>query len=194
MLDEKIRIRKDILGIRDAIDPASRAVKNALIKERLFSLPQFLHAKIVLHFVSFRSEVSTHQQIEESLRLGKRIIVPRVDRDVGELRLYEIKGVYELAPGYMGISEPNVPEERRRNINDTDLVIMPGAAFDSKGNRLGYGGGYYDRLLSELEKKVPLIAIAYEEQVLDSIPAEPHDVKVHMIVTDKSIIICPSSP
>jgi 5-formyltetrahydrofolate cyclo-ligase len=68
---------------------------------------------------------------------------------------------------------------------------MPGAAFDLSGNRLGYGGSYYDKLLSGLRKKIPLIAIAYDEQIRDFIPTEPHDIRVHMIVTDKRTIKCP---
>jgi 5-formyltetrahydrofolate cyclo-ligase len=69
-------------------------------------------------------------------------------------------------------------------------VIIPGAGYDTSGNRIGYGGGYYDKLLSELTNKIPIIAPAYEEQVVDSIPEEPHDIKVHMIVTDRRVIWC----
>jgi 5-formyltetrahydrofolate cyclo-ligase len=69
-------------------------------------------------------------------------------------------------------------------------VLLPGAAFDHRGNRLGYGGGYYDRLLARLKKKLPLVALAYEEQIVDSLPAEPHDIKVDMIVTDERVIRC----
>jgi 5-formyltetrahydrofolate cyclo-ligase len=107
-----------------------------------------------------------------------------------ELRLYEIKELSELSAGYMGIPEPAVTEDRERDINDVTLVIMPGAAFDPKGNRLGYGGGYYDRLLSRLRRKIPLVALAYEEQLVDSLPAGPHDIRVHMIVTDRRVIHC----
>jgi 5-formyltetrahydrofolate cyclo-ligase len=63
------------------------------------------------------------------------------------------------------------------SINDVDLVIIPGAGFDVSGSRIGYGGGYYDRLLSGLQKHIPVIAPACEEQVVDMIPSEPHDIK-----------------
>jgi 5-formyltetrahydrofolate cyclo-ligase len=76
------------------------------------------------------------------------------------------------------------------NINDADIVIIPGAGFDASGNRIGYGGGYYDRLLSGLQKEIPVIAPAYEEQVVDSILSEPHDIKVQIIVTDRRVILC----
>ena len=189
-MDEKARIRRVVLGVRDAIAPETRAAKNSLTKERLLALPRFLHARVIFFFASFRSEVSTGPLMEESLKRGKRVVVPRVDRDSKSLKLYEITALSELVPGYMGIPEPEVSEERRRDINDADLVIMPGAAFDTHGNRLGYGGGYYDRLLSGLVKNIPLIAIAYEEQIIESVPVGPHDIRVHVIVTDSRTIEC----
>jgi 5-formyltetrahydrofolate cyclo-ligase len=189
-LEDKSRIRQDVLRKRDSLDPDIRKAKDSLIKERLFSLAEFQQAPILFLFASFRSEVSTSAQIAEALTLGKRVILPSVDSLNKELRLYEIKELSELSTGYMGIPEPAVAEERERDINDVTLVIMPGAAFDSKGNRLGYGGGYYDKLLSRLRRKIPLVALAYEEQLLDSLPTGPHDIRVHMIVTDKRVIRC----
>ena len=189
-MKDKSRIRQDVLKKRDSLDPDLRKAKDSLIKENLFSLEEFQQAPILFLFASFRSEVSTFSQITEALTLGKRVILPSVDSVHRELRLYEIRGLSELSAGYMGIPEPLVSEDRERDINDVTLVIMPGAAFDPKGNRLGYGGGYYDRLLSRLRRKVPLIAVAYEEQLVDSVPSGPHDIKVHIIVTDKRVIRC----
>jgi 5-formyltetrahydrofolate cyclo-ligase len=81
-----------------------------------------------------------------------------------------------------------LPDERIIAIDDIDLAIVPGAAFDYSGNRLGYGAGYYDSLLAERKRKMLVIALAYEEQIVDSIPPEEHDVQVDMIVTDKRVI------
>jgi 5-formyltetrahydrofolate cyclo-ligase len=187
-LDDKTRIRQQLLGKRDSLSPGTRESKDLLVKNHLLSLPEFRQATVIFLFASFRSEVSTFPVVEEALRLGKKVILPSVDRARKELRLYEIRALSELAPGYMGIPEPKVPEERERDINDVNLVIMPGAAFDAAGNRLGYGGGYYDKLLSHLRRKVPLVALAYEEQIVDSVPADTHDIKVQMIVTDKRVI------
>ena len=113
---------------------------------------------------------------------------PKVDKNKHKLILYEIKDVVELSPGYMGIPEPSSGDDRLVNLGEVDLVIIPGAAFDYSGNRLGYGAGYYDILLSEGKRKIPIIALAYEEQLVDSIPSETHDVKVDIIVTDKRVI------
>lgn len=188
---EKTLIRKEALKKRDAIDSTLREAKDILIKDRLFSLPEIHQAGVIFFFASFKSEVSTFPMIEEAYRLGKRIVFPKVDRKLKGLVLYEVKGLSELAPGCMDIPEPDVSEERRMDINDVDIVIMPGVAFDKKGNRIGYGAGFYDKLLSALKKQIPLIAITYEEQVLASLPSEPHDIKVHRIVTDKRLIECP---
>ncbi len=187
---EKARIRQEVLRTRDLLDTKTRQVKSSLVTERLLLLPAFLQAKSIFFFVSFRSEVSTISLIKEALRMGKRVALPRVERKHRALDLYEITDMSEIAPGCMGIPEPPAAEERKRGINDMDLVIMPGAAFDASGNRLGYGGSYYDRLLAGLDKKIPLVAIAYDEQIQDSIPAESHDIRVNIIVTDKRVVHC----
>ncbi|MCL5023265.1 MAG: 5-formyltetrahydrofolate cyclo-ligase [Nitrospirae bacterium] len=189
-MNEKSRIRKILLKKRDSLDPAVKKEKDERVKERLLSVPDFRRAKVIFFFASFRSEVSTFTLIEEALRLGKSVLLPSVDRAKKELRLYEIRTLSEVSSGYMGIPEPDVSEERERDINDAEVVIMPGAAFDAEGNRLGYGGGYYDRLLARLRRKIPLIALAYEEQIAEALPSDAHDIKVSAIVTDRRIISC----
>lgn len=181
-------IRKEILSKRDRIPNALKAEKDSLIKQFLCSIPEFLDAKKILFYASFRSEVETHSMIKQTLKTGKNLILPRVDKEGHRLLLYELKDLRELNAGFMGIPEPFVPDERIVAIDDIDLVIIPGAAFDYSGNRLGYGAGYYDSLLAERKKKIPVIALAYEEQIVDSIPAEEHDVPVDMIITDKRVI------
>jgi 5-formyltetrahydrofolate cyclo-ligase len=184
----KKTIKREVLKRRDEIPTDVKKIKDAFIKERLFSLPEFIAAKTIFFYASFRSEVQTLSMIEESLKLGKKVVLPKVDKGRHRLMLYEIKDISELSPGYMGIPEPSLFDERLVTLDDIELIIIPGAAFDYSGNRLGYGGGYYDILLSERKKEIPIIALAYEEQLVDSIPSEKHDVKVDMIVTDKGVI------
>ena len=188
-MQDKPAIRKELLRRRDAIPPEVRRAKDRLILERLLSLEEFKNAGTVFFYASFRTEFDTTELIKTSLAAGKRAVLPKVDSEKQELVLYEIKDFSELGPGYMGIPEPTSPETPV-SINDIDLVIIPGAGFDPMGNRIGYGGGYYDRLLSGMQKHVPVIAPAYEEQIIDSIPSEPHDRKVQMIVTDRQMIRC----
>jgi 5-formyltetrahydrofolate cyclo-ligase len=188
-MQDKNEVRKELLRKRDRIPPEVRKVKNRLIRERLLSLDEFKNASVIFFFASFRTEVDTTELIKTSLSAEKRVVLPKVEKDRQELLLYEIRDFGELSPGYMDIPEPPV-RERRMSINDVDLVIIPGAGFDISGSRIGYGGGYYDRLLAGLQKTVPVIAPAFEEQVVDALPSEPHDIRVQMIVTDSRLIRC----
>ena len=184
----KGEVRKAVLQKRDAIPAVVKRQKDILVREQVLGIPEFMSAKTIVFYAAFRSEVGTQTLMEESLREGKRVVLPKVNTAMHTLVLYEIKNIDELTPGYMSIPEPPQTDERLAGIDDADLIIVPGAGFDFAGNRLGYGAGYYDSLLSQRKKKIPVIALAYEEQIVDSIPAEQHDVKVDMIVTDKRVI------
>lgn len=184
----KKTLRKKVLEKRRSITSSEKKRKDDLIKHTLFNFMRFKEARTVLFYASFGTEVDTISMIDESLKMGKKIVVPKVDNETRKLKLYEIKDLRELSPGFMGIPEPSLSDERIRQIKDVDLAIIPGTAFDYSGNRLGYGAGYYDILLSGTEKKIPLVALAYEEQLIDSIPLETHDVKIDIIITDKQVI------
>ncbi len=186
----KKTIRQEILLKRDAIPENIKEEKDTAITQRIIRLPEFTNAKTILFYASFRSEVDTIEMIKISLSHGKQIILPRVDKENKKLLLYKIKDINELAQGYMGILEPSVSEGKLTGLNDIDLIIIPGAAFDVSGSRLGYGAGFYDRLLAGMKKKIPIIAPAYEEQIVDDIPSGPHDVKVTKIITDRRVIDC----
>jgi 5-formyltetrahydrofolate cyclo-ligase len=195
----KKRIRSKLLKKRDSIPEDQKISKEAAIEKRLFDLDVFTQAMSLLMYVSFRSEVDTTRYLQDVIKLGKRLLLPVVDTRHKALKLYELKDVSELTPGYMGIPEPLVRESRRATLKDVDLVIIPGTGFDMHGNRLGYGGGYYDRLLgyesrqlAQIDLHIMTIALAFEEQIGEKIPAEPHDIKVDMIVTDKRLIRCRS--
>lgn len=185
--DVKKSIRKEAIRRRDAIPPPVRRVKDSAIRDRLLGLPEFIDAASLLLYASFRSEADTRSVMEEALSRGKAVMLPRVEGDA--LKIYELKGMEELSPGYMGIPEPPASHERLRGIDDVQVVVMPGVAFDARGSRLGYGKGYYDRML-EGAKGIPLVALAYEEQMAEDIPREGHDVRVDIIITDKRVIDC----
>jgi 5-formyltetrahydrofolate cyclo-ligase len=188
---DKNSLRKELLDRRDAIPPEVRRIKNRRICEKILSLDEVINACTLFFFASFRSEVDTFEMMRALLPAGKAVVVPKVEKERHLLLLYEVRDVDALMPGYMGIPEPPVTVgEIPADVNDVDLVIIPGAGFDLAGNRIGYGGGYYDRLLAELRRDIPVIAPAYEEQIVGSIPAEPHDVRVSVIVTDRRVIRC----
>ncbi len=190
----KKKIRARLLRKRDSIPPELKVQKEAAIEKRLFELEEFKRATRLMAYVSFRSEVDTTRFLQDVINSGKKLVLPAVDSRHKVLRLYEIKETSELEYGYMGILEPGVREDRAVALSDVDLVIIPGAGFDLKGNRLGYGGGYYDKLLSLSPgpQSPPhlLVALAFEEQIVDEIPSEPHDIKMDIIITDNRLIRC----
>ena len=160
-----------------------RAAKSQEIEEGLFALPEFKSARIVMFFASFRSEVDTGPMIRHALTLGKRVILPKVKGK--DLILFEIRDFEkDVSPGAWGIPEPvaSIPID----LAEVDLIVVPGVAFDGRGNRLGYGAGFYDRLLRAFTKAI--VALAFENQVVPRIHADPHDVPVKMIVTEKRVI------
>jgi len=188
-LKDKAALRKEILARRDSIPAVVKKIKDSAIEERMFSIDEIKNAKAVFFFASFRSEVDTFGMIRRSLGEGKRVVLPRVEGT--NLGLYAITSLDELVPGYREIPEPSdLTDDRKVSIHDVDAIIVPGAAFDRSGNRIGYGGGFYDRLLAGLQKSIPVIAPTYEEQVVDSVTADPHDKKVNIIVTDRQEIRC----
>jgi 5-formyltetrahydrofolate cyclo-ligase len=186
-MQDKASLRKEILAKRSRIPPEVRKTKDGKIQKRLFGVEEFKAAKTLFFFASFRSEVDTFGMIRNTLAGGRRVVLPRVEGK--NLKLYEIKGLDELVSGCMNIPEPSVlTDDRKVTINDVDVVVIPGAAFDERGNRIGYGGGFYDKLLAELRKPIPIIAPTYEEQVIESVPTDAHDKKVSIIVTDCRLI------
>ena len=188
-MSDKSDFRRDVLARRDAIPPEVRTVKSRLIKERIFGLEEFNRAATILLFASFRSEVDTMEMVRGALSARKVTALPVVDRQEKKLLLYTIKEPEELAAGYGGIPEPTVrTEERIITAADLDLIIVPGAAFDLSGRRIGYGGGYYDRLLAGKGTRTTVAAPAFEEQIVEAVPAESHDMKIDILVTDRRIV------
>jgi 5-formyltetrahydrofolate cyclo-ligase len=110
--------------------------------------------------------------------------VPKIKKGYGLLAI-EIKSLDELSPGTFGILEP--AGEKGISPEEIDLVVVPGVAFDKRGNRMGYGAGYYDSFLPKLRPEVKKVAVAFEIQVTDSLPAEEHDVKMDLIITENTI-------
>jgi 5-formyltetrahydrofolate cyclo-ligase len=176
-------LRKQILAARDSLTAEERRKKSGEIEARLFLLPEFKAAQAVMFFASFRSEVETGPMIRRALAYGKRVILPKVKGK--ELALFEIKDFdKDVSPGAWGIPEPF--ESRPAGLNDIDLIVVPGAAFDHRGSRVGYGAGYYDKILAGYHGVT--VALAFEEQIVPDVPAASHDVPVRKIVTEKRII------
>jgi len=185
-LKGKRLIRKEVISRRDALSLSDRKAKDESIRRRLLALPEFIKARTILFYASFRSEVDTTELLQNSILNNKTVVLPRVDMQNSSLKLYEIRAIEDLVPGCYGILEPLVNDNNRVHDAGIDLMIIPGVAFDEQCNRLGYGKGYYDRLLSH--KNALAVGLAYEEQIVAHIPADAHDIKMDKIITDKRVI------
>jgi len=186
--DAKQALRTAVVAARDALDSSHRAKASHQITARIAVLPSFLRSRTILLNLPFRSEWDSALLAEEALAAGKRLVVPRVDAIARMLMLHEVSDPErEIAPGYRQIPEPlpSLPEVRASAV---DWVLVPGVAFDLAGRRIGYGGGYYDRLLPTLRRDTPRVAGAFEVQVVDRVPAAPHDMDVDCLVTERRVI------
>lgn len=176
-MSEKNRIRKWVKAQREALDSATATAWDEAVCRKLLNLDEIHQAFCIYCYASFHHEVSTWKFMEALIRQGKYIAVPKVAGR--ELEFYAISGKSDLEEGVMGIMEP---KPSCLKIHDMEApVVVPGIAFDTKGNRIGYGGGYYDRFF-EREPHHRRIAIAYGFQMFDRIPAESHDKGVDLII------------
>jgi 5-formyltetrahydrofolate cyclo-ligase len=194
-MSEKKKIRKEKRAERDAIAREAVLEMSERITARVLEAPCYKNAKNILTYVSTGSEVCTQRLIEAALAQGKCVFVPKVYGS--EMKFIRIFGLDELAEGYYGILEPVKEEpvwEADENNSAKDkaaecenLCIMPGLAFDRSFNRVGYGGGFYDRFL-EGKPCVYRMGLCFECQMTEKIEAEDTDVKPDCIVTEKEII------
>ncbi len=190
-MQDKAELRKEVLWRRDSMSPESINQKSREIAGRLFSLPEYRAASVVMYFLNFGKEVQTIPMVTASLGHGKKVIAPKTVPKERRLILSQILDVEgDLAPGLWGIPEPKPDRLRPVPATQADLVVVPGVAFDESGNRLGYGGGYYDRFFAELREGVPLVALAFEVQVLPSVPVAAWDRRVDLVITEERIIEC----
>jgi 5-formyltetrahydrofolate cyclo-ligase len=159
----KREIRKRILLKRKSLSKTEIFKKSNKIKEKLFSLKEFKDAETILFYISYDGEVFTHDMILESF-YKKNIVVPVSNNEDNTLILSGLKSWEELSVGSYRILEPRKEKIRKTDVSELDLLIVPGVAFDIKGNRLGHGKGYYDRLLKN--SNAPIIALAFEFQII----------------------------
>lgn len=179
-MKSKSELRTEMAKLRDVMPEGERKGKSRLIWKRLLSLPEFTSAKTIAFYLSKGSEADTPETIEESLKLGKKIMVPITD---SEIELVEFTSFEDLAPAKYGILEPKTKKILK---GEPDIVIVPGLAFDPDFHRLGYGKGYYDRLLKKI--KSIRIGVCFDIQIMEKIPRDGHDQRLDIIITEKRIM------
>lgn len=188
----KQSIRKTIIALREQLPADLRAARSAAITERIAAMPQYQNATTVLGYMNFGSEFASALWVARVLADGKRLVLPKVNCQRNELDLYRVDDLEsQLAAGLWGIAEP-VPErcERLIDLNEVEFALLPGVAFARDGARLGYGGGYYDKLLARMTHSPALVAAAFALQVVQDVPQEATDVRVEWLVTEQGIIDC----
>ena len=185
----KSALRKKFLKLRDALAPADRLRHSGLIRQQIFGRTEWLRAHTVLTYVSFRSEVDTHKLIQDALRQKKRLVLPVIDRGRKEIGLSELQSYGDLAPSaFPGIYEPAAKLRKRVDPSEIQLVLAPGTVFDRAGGRIGFGGGYFDKLLAEMPKATR-IGLAFSVQISATpLPMEAHDIPMQTIITEKEVI------
>jgi len=176
----KTKIRSKILNRLKTHKEEDRDKKSRLVKKRLFRTSIFKKAKVIMFYIALSGEVKTEEMIEAAKKLGKTVAVPICEHDRIIIRPCILTHRAKLRKGPYGICEPAV--KSFIDIKDLDLVIVPGLAFDKKGNRLGRGRGCYDHFLQRLPKDTPAIGLAYDFQILPSVPATATDIKVNKVI------------
>ncbi|MFH1234747.1 MAG: 5-formyltetrahydrofolate cyclo-ligase [Candidatus Diapherotrites archaeon] len=181
-------IRKAALEKRRGLGEEEATAKSLLIARRAFSLSEIQSAGTISCYVNSGSEVRTDSLIEDLLDAGKKVVVPTV-LDSQKMEMRCILSLNDLQKKNR-FFEPKGCCIKVEDCSEIDAIFVPGTAFDKTGHRLGYGKGYYDRFLAKLPAGIPIIGLAFECQLVEKIPAEKHDIRVHKIVTEKRAIRC----
>jgi 5-formyltetrahydrofolate cyclo-ligase len=204
--DRKRELRESVLAQRDALSGEEVERRSAEIARRVMALECYGAAGTRLLFASFGSEVRTEALLEETLASEARLVLPRVEsgwkpdlrttmngiRGRAGLALHEVRDIEaDLAPGTWGIREPVPRRCPEVPLGEVDFILVPGVAFDRRGGRLGYGGGFYDHILrvrTGLVEAGAAVAVGFALQIVDQVPRDERDVLVPVIVTETEII------
>ena len=184
----KAELRSGVKALRKQLSGSDKSQRDRAIEKRVAAHGAFQRAERILIYMHYGSEVRTDGIVADALKLGKRVYVPKV---LGrEMEFYQIRSLDECGPGYRGLPEPPLEAEQYalegEDCGDKVLMILPGLAFDRAGNRLGYGGGFYDRYLAA-HPDLFTAAVAFEFQLFDQVPREETDILPRCLITEKQI-------
>lgn len=185
-VSRKNQVRRDMLERRRALSTEARETASRKILQRLYSEPIYLQAGTVMAYAPIKDEVSLYPLLENCLKENRKLAIPLITGK-GHMEAVHVPSLDVLTEGAYGIL--TVAEEKRQLLSPEliDCVIVPGAAFSIRGDRLGLGAGYYDRFLERCTEAAR-IALAFSCQVANELPIEPHDVKMDMIITEAGCI------
>lgn len=174
---DKTALRKQIRIQKRAMTQKQIEYASALLADKFYNSDAYKNSKTIYAYLPYNQEVRTEQIILRALQDGKKVAVPKVYGD--DMRFLYLQDLSNIAPGAYGIPEPIFDESVAED--KTSLVLMPGLAFDPNGNRIGYGGGFYDRFLSA-EPEHPTVALCYDFQMVDHLDTEEFDIPVDLVL------------
>jgi len=180
----KHKIRRHIREKLNSHSELEKTKKSGIIKDKLFNEKAFKEAEVVMFYVSLKDEVNTTSMIDEAIRIGKRVCVPVIIKEEKRLIAGEIKDrISDLERQHFGIYQPREGHVKEVPLEDIDMIIVPGIAFDKNNVRLGRGHGYYDRFLCALPNDTRTVGLAFDFQVVEHLPQDSHDIPVWKTIT-----------
>ncbi len=182
-MTDKNKAREYVRKLRNEMSAEDNQNLSQIICNRIFDMQEFNDCPDVRSYMSFRNEVNTIPLLEKCLADGKKLSVPRVEGE--NMDFCHINGMSELVKGYMGIMEPLKPLPVADS--HAGIIIVPGMVFDRRGNRAGYGRGFYDRYLAKFPELIK-IGVAFDFQLVDEIETNPFDIPMDYVITDKELI------
>ncbi|MFA6470018.1 MAG: 5-formyltetrahydrofolate cyclo-ligase [Bacteroidota bacterium] len=183
----KQTLREQLKLQRESLSKSEVRERSKQILEQLLSLPEFFSADTIHTYISSKNnEVDTHELIRVLIKQKKHVVVPIAEKATKTMKHSELFSLGELVGGAYGILEPKM--YRPVSVKNIQVIVVPALAVDLNGNRLGFGAGFYDRFLQSM--RVPMIALAYDFQIVDKVPIEPTDIPVSFVVTEHEIIRC----
>jgi 5-formyltetrahydrofolate cyclo-ligase len=182
----KRSLRQQILARRRALSHDQWLASSRLAQRSLIALEEFSQADCIALYAPAHNETDTAGILEAAFAAGKRVLYPAV---CGERMVFrQVEGLHHLSEGSFGILEP-CPTRIDHHADEPDLIVVPGVVFDPAGHRIGYGKGFYDRFLQHPGRKAHLVGLCHDFQLIDgTIPAEGHDIRMELVVTDRRII------
>lgn len=187
MREEKVRLRKQIIEHMNSLSEERYTTLSEQIAFSLYAQKEWAEAKTVGITISMENEVNTYAIIEKAWEEGKKVVVPKCNKETRTMSFRQISNFDQLEIVYMNLREPIPARTEEVNADDIDLQIVPGVAYTERGERIGYGGGYYDRYL--LHYKGKTLSLAYSFQIVEHIPVEPFDKNVEKIITEKGTMV-----
>ena len=193
MVESRDKLRRATISHRRSLAQAECLAWSRSIQARSIALTHYRAAGYVALYSPVDNEVATQAILDDALSAGKTVFYPKLNSS-GSSDFGRVRSVADFVAGDFGIREPAGTDSIPLGASDNLIVFVPGVLFDRYGNRLGRGGGWYDRVLSQLGSVGIFVGLAYEFQVIDDLTAESWDQRVHFIITEKSVIDCGGTP